>query len=236
MLRLTVATWIFLLLWPAAALAQGGPRATHRSRLVCSETHKRAPHRTRRHRRGRPAKAHGLRHPEAVVLLKSQPGFRTRTDKRSYGTATAVKVFTEAVAAVRHAHPKAVDLPVGDLSYRGGGRMRPHRSHRDGRDMDVGYYFRDGRQRTHLAKVRAKTLDAKLTWALFDAMLKTGEVEFLFVSYRLQRALYAQARKSGRSKAELNRIFQWPRHWRNRRGIIRHERGHDTHFHVRFKR
>jgi hypothetical protein len=114
--------------------------------------------------------------------------------------------------------------------------MRPHRSHRDGRDIDVGYYFKDGRSRRHFARASARTLDLPRTWALFDALLQTNEVEYIFVSYRLQRALARYARAQGVSSARLRRVFQWPRHWRNRRGIIRHERGHRDHFHIRFKR
>ena len=114
--------------------------------------------------------------------------------------------------------------------------MRAHRSHRDGRDIDAGFYFRDGRVRKYFARPRRKTLDVKRTWALFDALVSTGRVEYIFVSYRIQRALYRYALKQGVSKRRLNRLFQWPRHWRKRAGLIRWERGHEDHFHVRFRK
>lgn len=185
----------------------------------------------------KPRKGHKKRrshYKNVIVELTSQPGLRVRNSKRAFGTRTAVDVIANSVQVVLKQHPKTVDLPVGDLSWRGGGRMRPHRSHRDGRDIDVGYYFNDGKQRRHFRKANRKSLDAARTWALFQAMLDTGTVEYIFVSYRLQKALYQQAARSGVDKKMLSRWFQWPRHWRNRRGVIRHERGHDDHFHVRF--
>ncbi|MFT5430466.1 MAG: murein endopeptidase [Myxococcota bacterium] len=177
-----------------------------------------------------------LAYPGCVHQLKSGSGFTVRTPKRAYGTKKAIRLFKKAVASVRKKFRKTATLPVGDLSYRGGGRMRPHRSHRDGRDMDVGYYFKDGRSRNWFAKARAKTLDVPRTWALFKALIATREVEFIFVAYPLQRALYRYALKHGETKKSLNRVFQWPRSRRKKAGIIRLERGHADHFHVRFKK
>ncbi|MCX5745771.1 MAG: murein endopeptidase, partial [Proteobacteria bacterium] len=57
---------------------------------------------------------------------------------------------------------------------------------------------------------------------------------YIFVQLRLQQPLYEYAKKTGTSKAVLDHLFQFPRGRRNKRGIIRHERGHDDHFHVRF--
>ena len=183
------------------------------------------PRRVRKERR--------LRHPDAVHQLKSQPGIVVRNGVRAWGTERAVRVFAQAVETVRTRFAGTVDLPVGDLSYRGGGKMRPHRSHRDGRDIDVGYYLNNGRG-PRFYKATSKTIDVERTWALFKSMLQTREVEYIFLQYRLQKLLYRHALASGETKESLDELFQWPRHWSNRRGIIRHVRGHDDHFHVRF--
>ncbi len=102
--------------------------------------------------------------------------------------------------------------------------------------MDVGYYFADGEPRERLSTATSETIDAARTWALLESMIETGDVEYLFVWYRLQKPLYEQALKSGRTPEELRDIFQWPRSPWNRVGIIRHLRGHDDHFHVRFRK
>lgn len=190
-----------------------------------------------------------LRHPGCVHQMKTEPGIYIRKPIRAFGTENTVRLFRAAALEVRETFPNTPVVVVGDLSYRGGGRMRPHRSHRDGRDIDVSYYLeRDrppiagllpgtegARHRRHFARARASTLDVPRTWALLHHMLQTDEVEYIFVSYRLQRVLYRHAARQGLSKRELRRIFQWPRHYRNRVGIIRFERGHEDHFHIRFK-
>ncbi len=183
----------------------------------------------------RPRKKRRLRHVDVIHKLTSSPGIHVRNEIRAWGTEKAVQIFAQAVEAVRTKHPRTPSLFVGDLSWRGGGRMSPHVSHRDGRDIDAGYYFLDGRQRKRFYKVTPVTLDAKRTWALFESMLETGEVEYIFVRHRLQRPLYEEALRSGWTKERLEPIFQYPRTAWNRQGIIRHVRGHDDHFHVRFR-
>lgn len=184
----------------------------------------------------RPSAEKKLRHPSVTHAVTSGDGLWVRSPKRSFGTRKTVTLFRRAVQKVRKRFPGTAELMVGDLSYRGGGRMRPHRSHRDGRDIDAAYWLRDGRPRRWFARARYKTLDVARTWALFETLIATGEVEYIFVSYRLQKALYRHARKQGASKRWLRGIFQWPRHWRRKAGIIRFERGHRDHFHVRFKK
>ena len=172
---------------------------------------------------------------ECTHQMTSGEGVWVRNPKRAYGLEPTIRQFLKAVGHVRTKFPGTPDLMVGDISRLKGGKMRPHRSHRDGRDIDAGFYFRDGRARKYFAKPRRKTLDVPRTWALFDALVATGNVQFIFVSYRIQRALYRHAQKLGVPKKKLKRLFQWPRHWRRRAGIIRFERGHDDHFHVRFR-
>ena len=140
-----------------------------------------------------------------------------------------------AVEQVRRAHPGSHPLPVGSASAKGGGRLRPHKSHRSGRDVDIGYYQRSPGSRVRWAKMDARNLDVARTWTLFERLIASGRVQFLFVDYRLQRLLHAEASRNGASKRALARYFQYPKGRRHRSGIIRHERGHADHFHVRFR-
>ena len=57
---------------------------------------------------------------------------------------------------------------------------------------------------------------------------------YLFVDYELQHLLYEEARAMGATEVQLERWFQYPYGRRAARGIIRHWKGHDDHFHVRF--
>ena len=183
----------------------------------------------------KPADTTAVPFPRCSHQLTSGGGIWVRNPKRAYGQPKTVRLLREAIAEVRRRYPGTPDVMVGDLSTKGGGRLRPHLSHRDGRDADVGYYFKDRRARRWFQKATAKTLDVERQWALFESLIATGEVQFIFVAYPLQRALYKHARKKGVPKRTLSRLFQWPRPWRRRAGLIRLEFGHQNHFHVRFQ-
>lgn len=152
----------------------------------------------------------------------------------AFGTVETVAYLLLAIDQVRAAFPSTPPLAIGHLSRKGGGRLRPHRSHHSGRDVDAGYYHLKGSSPPRWQLASRDNLDVPRSWALFDALLKTGRVRFLFVDYGLQALLYAHAKKLGVPAARLSAIFQYPRGKRVRVGLIRHERGHRDHFHVRF--
>ncbi len=174
--------------------------------------------------------------PAVVFQLMSAPGFEVRNPERAFGTQKAVDLFRRTMRRLTEQFKALPDVCVGDLSVKGGGRLRPHRSHRDGRDIDIGFYFKDGRERRWFERATPRTLDAPRTWALIKALVDSGEVEYVFLQLRLQKPVYDYARKTGTPKAVLDRIFQYPQGRRSKRGIVRHERGHDDHLHIRFKR
>jgi len=51
----------------------------------------------------------------------------------------------------------------------------------------------------------------------------------------LQALLHDYAKAHGTPEAELDELFQYPRGRRRAYGIIRDDKGHDDHFHVRFE-
>ncbi len=177
-----------------------------------------------------------LQYKGCVHLLESGDGLWVRNPQRGYGMKKTVRLLRKASKAVRAKFADTTDITIGDVSYRGGGKMSPHLSHKHGLDADVGYYYKDGRFRRWFAKTAPYQLDLARQWTFIDTLLKTGQVQYIFMAYRLQKALYRHAKKQGVPKRRLKRIFQWPRRWTKRRGVIRFERGHGTHMHIRFKR
>lgn len=169
------------------------------------------------------------------VPLPSSDRIRAR-EGRNFGTLEVVEGVIAAVDAVHARFPKRTHrLIVGDLSRPGGGRLRPHLSHQSGRDADIGYYYASRRSPGYFQAVTPRTLDVARTWTLIDALLATGEVQYLFVDYRLQKALHDYARHKARvPRGRLSRIFSYPRGRKARVGVIRHEPGHGDHMHVRF--
>ena len=168
------------------------------------------------------------------VAMECSPGLTVRNVARAYGTQRTIDLLQAAGADVKARWPDAPELVVGSLSLRQGGPMRPHRSHQSGRDADVTYYHRGNIELPDFRDMTPETFDAVKNWHFFKTLIDTGEVQFIFVDYNLQSVLYEYARSIGYSEDDLEEILQYPRGRRVPAGIIRHARGHQNHFHIRF--
>jgi LysM repeat protein len=169
------------------------------------------------------------------VILGSGPGYRVRSSSRAYGTGHTVNLISQCISETKRRFPKARTIMIGDLSFKHGGYMRPHKSHQSGRDADISYYIKKTDTSHRFIDASARTLDVAKTWYLFDQFLQTGQVEYIFVDYPLQKVLYEHAKKKGVPSRRLEQVFQYPRGRGARQGVIRYSRGHDDHFHIRFK-
>jgi len=167
------------------------------------------------------------------VLSNSEP--------TSFGTSELVAMLEHAATDVAQAFPNS-RLHVGDLSKRGGGRLGSHRSHRSGRDADVGFYFVDesgtpvqARQFVRFDASGTGTpgwsptpvrFDAARNWALLASMIRYqgANLQYVFVSPRLQPLLLEEAARQGASAELIARATDLMSHYAG---------GHDNHFHVR---
>ena len=166
--------------------------------------------------------------------LKPGPGFRLKDKRHAWGQRMTLRHLRQTFAAYRKTFPKRPDIVVHDISQRWGGRFRPHLSHRTGADVDIRLALK--KHTDKYVRASPRTLNLETTWFLISTLINTGDVAFIFLDHRLQRALYRYARKRGVKKEVLSEVFQYPRRRRLRRGIVRHERGHADHIHVRFSR
>lgn len=164
--------------------------------------------------------------------MESVPGMRVRNVARAYGTERVIKFLEAAAFDVKARWPDAPDLEIGDISYKGGGKMRPHKSHQSGRDADLSFYHR-GNVETGFRDLDPETFDAAKNWHMFKTLIDTGQVEYIFVEYDLQKKLYDYARHIGYTERQLEPLIQYP-NGKNAGGIIRYARGHDDHWHIRF--
>jgi murein endopeptidase len=151
------------------------------------------------------------------------------------GTNEGIALLLASIEDVRARYPGTVPIRIGDLSREDGGRLRPHKSHQSGRDVDIGYYARGNRALRRFEKMTAETIDASKTWHFVERLLLTGQVQYIFMSYRIQEVLYLTALDSGWGEQDLRGIFQYPRGHQAKRGVIRHAKGHQDHLHVRFR-
>ena len=157
------------------------------------------------------------------------------------GTSELVRLIEFAAAEVARKFPRA-ELTVGDLSRKRGDRLRPHKSHRSGRDVDLGFYLLNRRgkkvnihhfveiKRNGIGRVRKRIFkfDAARNWTLVKALLShpTIDVQHIFVANSIQRSLLRYASKKRSNRPMIARTKHVMRQMR--RGAP-----HRSHFHVR---
>ena len=125
-------------------------------------------------------------------------------------------------------------LSIGSLSKKGGGKLRPHKSHQSGRDADIRLPLAEGLSVKTIPSEASK-VDWDATWVLIRALLETDQIEYVFLSHARQKKLYKAARRAGVSKKQLETWLQYPNPAGTNHGIVRHAKGHTAHIHVRFK-
>lgn len=163
------------------------------------------------------------------VQLAEQPGLRLRSPHLSWGTETTIRSIERVVAEVRCRYPDTPPLAVGNVSRREGGWLRSHRSHQSGLDVDLGFYYRHGYD--WYLEATEDNLDRERTWALIDALVAMGNVQYVFVDRRIEAWLEETAVRAGLDEARRVAIFEGTP---TEPAIVLHARGHDDHLHVRF--
>jgi hypothetical protein len=167
-------------------------------------------------------------------------GYRVRRPQLAFGAPYVVDHLRGVIGEVRALYPDVHTLAIGDISAEHGGRLAAHKSHQNGLDVDVGFYFTqqpDGYPERFAPA--DSTLDLQATWALLTAFARTTDlddgVEIMFLDYAVQRRLYTWAQKRGTPEADLEQLFQYPHGKDAMSGMIRHWPNHADHVHVRFK-
>ena len=158
-----------------------------------------------------------------------------------YGTWELVQLIERAARRGAFRLPGA-KLSTGELSRQGGGAIGGHRSHRNGRDADIGFYMtgpdgqprlahrfiafdRYGRGRPPYQSLR---FDDARNWELIAKLVADADarVQYIFVEGGLRARLLAEGRRQGAPRSLLARagaVLTVP------------DEGHphDNHFHVR---
>ena len=165
------------------------------------------------------------------VRMEDGPEWVVVNPERAWGTEETILSLVRAIRAVNEAFPGSPKLYVGDISAEGGGYIRPHHSHQSGRDVDLGLYYAKGP--AWFVRARGDNLDRARSWALVQALVRDPNVEMIFMDRSIQRLLKEYAQAIGERREWLESLFDERSAFSNR--LIRHEWGHLTHLHVRFK-
>ena len=165
-----------------------------------------------------------------AIQLPASPKWHVVEPDNSWGTDESVASIVRAVSSVNEQFVHTPPLYIGHLSSRRGGYLRPHRSHQSGRDADIGFYYSSGP--VWYARGTAKSLDLARTWALVKAFAMDPNVENIFVDRSIQKLLAEHAIAAGESREFVESVFESSSH---KDRVVRHEWGHLTHLHVRFR-
>lgn len=114
-------------------------------------------------------------------LPRLGPGFISSVPtSQQFGLPETIQVLQAIAAVWEHAHPGGPVLNIRDISLRGGGPMRGHRSHRQGIDVDIRPVRNDNRQGPITFRSPAYAQD--LTQQLVDIIRANGilRVQFIF--------------------------------------------------------
>lgn len=154
---------------------------------------------------------------------------------RSFATRQVVTELALSLTAWHERHPDAHPVKLGELSKRSGGRVRPHKSHRTGRDVDIGYVMREPDDGHRFVAVTDDNMDAEATWGLIRQLLATGSVESIFVADSVQAQLVPFAAQTMSDEEQAAVFSVVASGFRAKKAAkLKAVRGHDDHMHVRF--
>jgi murein endopeptidase/LysM repeat protein len=175
-------------------------------------------------------KPHDGRLVNSIQLPENKKLYTIRKPEEAYGSSHALDQLQLAIARWRRDSGYTGSLKIGSISKQGGGKLKPHSSHRSGRDVDIRLPLehKDG------SADNVDDVDWDALWVLIMAFVDTGEVETIYLTSDRQKYLHAAAKRAGASADTIDRVLQYPDKGGRNNGIVRHQHGHDAHMHVRF--
>jgi len=163
------------------------------------------------------------------VQLEASELFDPVDKENAWATEETRDYLTAAVARVHERFEQTPRLYLGHISAQGGRWLSPHKSHQSGRDADIGFFYKSGER--WYRRATANNLDLPRTWTLVRALITETDVEMILMDHSISSLLREHALALGEDRTWLNWIF---RGGSGQQALIRHERGHATHLHVRF--
>jgi len=160
-------------------------------------------------------------------------GYRVAESDYAWATKETITLIQYAASATLIMFSDAPDLLIGHLSSKNGGKLLGHISHQSGRDVDVGFYHKDGKYHRTFFNAEDETLDVLKTWYFLETLLLTNRVKLMLLDWDVQRLFY-QYLYPVYPKNKLDEWLQYPRPPEVRVGIIRHSPSHKDHVHIRF--
>ncbi|MBN1234050.1 MAG: penicillin-insensitive murein endopeptidase [Candidatus Coatesbacteria bacterium] len=164
-----------------------------------------------------------------AAALPPMPGvyYRKNLERRAYyANHKVVQWVIDAIAKVAYYFPDTSLAVVGDLSFEHGGTIARHASHRNGLDVDIGYYFLDNAELKTFKVADTGSIDSSRTALLIMGLFDSRMIDKIFIDKGLQDIIRFSINQI--SKGHPFYMSEW-----NKR--VRHWPNHKDHMHVRFK-
>lgn len=165
-----------------------------------------------------------------AVQLPEDPRWVRVDPAHAFGTRETVDYLVRSMGRLFEVFPDTPPIFVGHVSAESGGYLKPHKSHQSGRDVDLGFVYRDGGK--WYQRGTQANLDLPRTWALVRALITETDPQFILIDHSIQAWLYDYALSIGEDPEWLKDLFKGTPGVRP--AMIRHAKGHATHLHVRF--
>lgn len=166
----------------------------------------------------------------AIALPENKQLYTVRKPDESYGSSHTLDNLQLAIARWRRDTGYTGALQIGAISKQGGGKLKPHSSHRSGRDVDIRLPLL---QKGGSAE-KISDIDWDALWGLVMAFVDTGQVQTIYLTTDRQKHLLAAAKRAGATQATIEQVLQYPEKSGHNNGIVRNQSGHTAHIHVRF--
>ncbi len=147
---------------------------------------------------------------------------------RAWGTAATIEGIQSAAARWVAQTPEFsldhVQLKINDISKKGGGTLPPHKSHHQGRDVDV-----------TLVGVDGEKLPAVALPLLLRVFLADPNVKVIFLDWGRQEQVWHALEVNPELNGDVKQELQFPLKPHSGRTRVRHWPGHAGHIHVRYR-
>jgi LysM repeat protein len=173
-----------------------------------------------------------------AIQLPASDLYTRRAPFIQWGSSHTIETLQTSVARFRQEVSFEGEVVISDISRKHGGNFfPPHKSHQAGRDIDIWMPTLKGVYKKHYLdkerKPQPNEIDWYATWGLIRALIDSGEIVHIFLTWELQEKLRHAAKLMGATDEELRRYIQYPR--RGGAAVVQHSPGHTGHIHVRFK-
>jgi hypothetical protein len=165
--------------------------------------------------------------PSSWTQMPAGPLWTIRNPARSWGTPQTIAALTAALLRYSERAPElglgTTPVRVLDISKAGGGQFGAHKSHQQGRDVDLSF--------------PGSVLEPVATPVLLRALLEDDAVQAIFLAWSVQEKIWnalevnPELDPGGLVRAEL----QYPLAPGTGSTRVRHWPGHAKHLHVRYR-